>query len=141
MTWAPQEFQKIVYETLSSDSQLQTLLNGTVSDKKIYDNVPENKVYPYVTIGDGIFEDRSNQSWRGWQSSPQINVWYRGPGRGKKAVQDIQARIDFLLNNIDVCVDGWNIIVFKCQTVDVVIEQDNVTLHGVQIFNLMLGEA
>ena len=147
MTWAPQETQKTIFETLDGDLALQALLGGP---GRVLDYVPDNPQFPYVTINVGQFSDRSNHSWRGWKAPVQINVWYRGgssttspntpAGRGRKQVQIIQNRIDELLHQVDICIDGWNIIVNRASTVDVFVDPDTVTLHGVQIFNLMIGE-
>lgn len=141
MTWAPQETQKVIYEILSQDSDLQTLLGGTSTDKKVYDRVPQEKSYPFVTIGDMQWDDRGNHTWEGWQGLLTINVWYREPNAGRKGVQEIQKRIDELVHKTDPCIDGWNIVVLRRSSVNIVMEPDNITLHGIQKFNLMLGEA
>lgn len=137
MTWAPTEIQKTIYETLSTDETLLSMVTG------IFDSgaIPEYTQFPYITIGNAPLEQRSNHTWRGWRSDLQIDVWYQESGRGRKKVQEIQAQIDALLDNKDICIDGWNIVNLRTQMVDVIIDSDNVTLHGIQIFNLLLGEA
>lgn len=139
MTWAPLETQKTLFEELSGDAVLTTLLGAN----KIFDSaaVPQNSAYPYVTIGDGAMTDRSNHTWRGYSSDLTIHVWYREDGRGRKKVQQIQAEIDRILHTVDICIDGWNIVSFRQKLVDVIVDSDNVTLHGIQTFNLLLGEA
>lgn len=141
MTWAPTEAQKRIFTILSTDTALQSLLGGTPTDPRVYDHVPDAKSYPYVTMQIRPLTDRGNHTWDGVEIRFQINVWYRAPGRGDLKVQEIQARIDQLLHNKDICVEGWDIISLRRTLVDILIETDNVTQHGVQIFNLMLGEA
>lgn len=140
MTWAPTEAQKKIYEILSTDSALQTLLGGSPSDTKVYDSVPDDKAYPYVTMQIKPMTNRANHDWDGVGFKYQINVWYRAPGQGDLKVQEIQKRIDELLNNQDICIEGWNIIVHRRVTTDILDEPDGRTKHGIQIFNLMLGE-
>lgn len=137
MTWAPLELQKTIYETLTGDAPLMALVTG------VYDSgaVPEYTAFPYVTIGENPMDERSNHTWRGWKAPVTIHVWYQENGRGRKKVQEIQAEIDRLLNLQNICVDGWNIVSLRAQFVDVIVDTDNVTLHGIQIFNLLLGEA
>ena len=137
MTWAPLELQKIIYETFTDDPVLMSMIS------KVYDSaaVTEYPVFPYVTIGENPMENRSNHTHRGWSSKVTIHVWYQEQGRGRKQVQLIQAEIDRLLDQKNICVDGWNIINLRAQFVDVIIDSDNVTVHGIQIFNLLLGEA
>lgn len=141
MTWAPQEVQKTLVSILSGDAQLQTLIGGTLADKRVYDFVPQAKTYPYITVEVGPMTDRGNTTNEGWSGEPQINIWYREPGRGRKRVQEIQARVDALIHNVDNCFEGWNVIVCRRTLVDTILEPDGITYHGVQRFRLFLGEA
>lgn len=146
MTWAPQEAQKTFYIILSTDADLQTLIGGTghlpvPGPSKIYDRVPNELPFPFITIGDMQWEDRGNHTLEGLRADLIINVWYREPGAGRKAVQAIQKRIDELIHKTDPCIEGWNIVGLRRSTVNIVIDPDNITLHGIQKFNLMIGEA
>jgi len=141
MLWGPQSTQKTVYEILTGDVQLQTLLGATLTDKKVYDFVPDKQVFPFVTIGEGKWEDRGSHTLEGLKCDMQINVWYRAPNRGRLKVQEIQKRIDELLHVQDPCIEDWNIIVLRRKFVDIIVDDDNVTLHGIQIFNIMIGES
>ena len=137
MTWAPKETQKTIYETLTTDLVLMALISGVFDSA----SVPQGQVFPYVTIGENPFAERSNHTTRGFSSEITIHVWYRDPSRGRKPVQEIQAEIDRLLDQQSVCIDGWNIINLRSTFIDVIIDTDNVTLHGIQKFNLLIGEA
>lgn len=137
MTWAPKEIQKTVYEVLTGDATLMALISGVFDSTA----VNQDQAFPFVTIGEFPLTDRSNHTWRGWQSDMVIHVWYQDPGRGRKKVQEIQAEIDRLLHMQDICIDGWNIVNLRLSFVDVIVDSDNVTLHGIQKFNLLLGEA
>lgn len=147
MTWAPKETQTKIYELLGNDATLVALLGGTVigsgpafGEPKIYDWVPDNTAYPYLTIDILPFDNRGNHTKEGWRCEFQINVWYREPGRGKLKVQDIQNRIDVLLHNANLGGTGWDTLCLLRTLVDILTEDDNVTLHGIQRFNLLLGE-
>jgi Protein of unknown function (DUF3168) len=139
MTWAPTETQKTIYEILSTDVALQTLLGGTVSNNKIYDSVPDESPYPYVKLSIKPTLDRGNHDWDGVSIEYVIDVWYRAPGQGDLKVQQIQSRIDELLHNTDICIDGWEIIVHRRSSVNILDEPDGRTKHGVQSFKLFLG--
>lgn len=116
-----------------------TVQNGGVVTQKIYDHVPDNTAYPYVRINALPFTDRGNYKAEGFTCEFQINVFYRAPGRGNKDVQTIQNRIDELLHNASVCVQGWNTLGLRRTTIDILTEDDNVTKQGIQIFKLLLG--
>lgn len=137
MTWAPKETQKTMYEILTADVVLMALITGVFDSTA----VPQGQTFPYVTIGENPFSQRSNHTTVGWSSELTINVWFRDPARGRKAVQEIQAEIHRLLDQQSICIDGWNIINLRTTFVDVIVDIDNVTLHGIQKFNLLIGEA
>lgn len=139
-TWAPQETQKTLFKVLSEDAALQTLLGTTPAAPKVFDSVPQDAAYPYITIQVQPFNDRGNETGEGWASEPQINVWDQGARKGFKTTQEIQKRIDELINNQNLCVDGWNLLVCKRLIVDVFKHPDNVTIQGVQRFRIYLGD-
>jgi hypothetical protein len=142
MTWAQTTVQKTLFDILSADATLQTLLGGSVGNTKIYDIPPQDAAYPFVTLQINPWTDRGSHTTEGWDADPQINVWYRAPNSGLLKTQQIQARIDFLIHNKnpDICFDGWNVIVLRRSFVDILVQPDNVTLQGVQRFKLLLGE-
>ncbi len=140
-TWAPQETQKTVYALLNGDAQLRTLMSKPAPTQIVFDHVPDGTTYPYITMQIKPLTDRGNHTKEGWACEFQINVWAREPGRGDLDVQNIQYRIDQLLHDQAPCIEGWNVIVLRRTLVDVLLEADNVTRHGVQRFKLYLGEA
>lgn len=133
-TWAPTETQKTIYAILTGDSSLMTMVNG------VFDHVPDNRNFPFITLQIKPWTDRGSETWEGLGATIQINVWYYHPGAGDLEVQKIQRRIDQLLHDKDICIDGWNIVAFRRTLIDIIVEPDNITLHGIQIFNLMIGE-
>lgn len=137
MTWAPQELQKTLWTELTADTALMALVTGVFDSAA----VPQNEVFPYVTIGEATFTDRSSHTHRGFAAEVTIHVWDQSDNRGRKKVQEIQAQIDRLLHTVNICIDGWNIINFRQVFVEVIVDADNVTMHGIQRFNLMIGEA
>lgn len=139
MTWAPQEAQKAIYETLSQDAALQSLLGTTVANPKVFDHIPDNQPFPFVRMSIKPMTDRANHDWDGVAFVYTIDVWTQEPNYGDLKVQQIQKRIDELLHQQDICIDGWNIIVHRRQTVDILEEPDGRTRHGIQTFRLFLG--
>ena len=135
MTWAPTEAQKSIFEVLSTDSALTTLLGGA----KVYDNVPDNTAYPYVVLYILPFIDRGNHTLEGLECELQVSVWHQE--RGNLPIQNIQKRIDELLHLAEPCIDGWNITGLRRTFVDIVTDTDNITKQGIQRFKLMIGEA
>jgi hypothetical protein len=146
--WAPKEVQKEIYLLLIHDSEIIDLLGGdsdedSTSDK-VFDFVPDNTNYPYITLQILPWLPRDNATHDGLACEFQINTWYAPKGlnsrRGNRPVQDIQERIDQLLHNTNLCVDGWNSLQLRRSFIDIQTQDDNVTKHGIQRFNLMIGE-
>lgn len=142
MTWAPSETQIAIFNTLAGDSALQTLLGTTTAAPKVYDSVPDQKSYPYITIHIKPMTNRDNEDFDGVGFDYTVNVWSQDQAaQGDKVVQSIQKRIDELLHKQDICVMGWNVISHTRNMVDIQTDPDGRTRHGVQTFNLMLGES
>ena len=148
MTWAPSETQKTIYTTLAADAALQTLLGTTPAAPKVFDSVPDETAYPYVKLMIKPTTNRDNESYDGVEINYQISVWNRGD-EGDKKTQAIQQRIEQLLLKKDaadyrtdeLCIDGWNVVSHSRTLIDIAEEPDGRTRHGIQTFNLMLGEA
>lgn len=137
--------QKVIFETLINSAALQTTLKQNDSDgmidNKIFDNVPDEKPYPFITMGDIQWADRSNQTWDGAAAVVTIRVHSRNDGgRGRLEVQSIQKIIDDLFNAKDICIEDWNIVSLRRVNVNILTSPDNLTYDGVQQFNLMIAE-
>ncbi len=140
-TWAPQETQIAIFQLLSGDTDLTALLGAT---GKIFDYLPDNTDFPYVTMNIKPWLDRGNYTHEGLSCVLQIDVWYqpgKSPytGRGDKRVQLIQKRIDELLHKQNLDVDGWNTLILRRALIDIITDPDTVTRHGIQQFKLFLG--
>jgi len=146
MTWAPQQVQITIFTLLKADTALATLLDTTVAGaQKIFDFVPDNTAFPFVVIESKPYEDRGSYTTEGLQAEISIHTWYQPggsssvAGRGDKQVQLIQDRIDKLLHKQSVTISGWNALILRRSFIDIVVDPDNVTRHGIQKFKLFLG--
>jgi hypothetical protein len=79
MSTAAYEVQRAVYEALSTDQELATLVTG------VYDHVPENARFPYVKIGGGDTETNqpSTMGTPGRENVIAVHVWSRYPGQAE----------------------------------------------------------
>jgi hypothetical protein len=141
ITWAPSETQLAIFNLLCADADLETLLDGA---DKIYDYVPDNKVFPYITMSIKPWLDRGNYTHEGLSCLLQISTWYQPgaspfKGRGDYRIQQIQKRVDELLHKKPIAISGWNTLILRRALIDIITDQDNVTRHGIQQFKLFLG--
>lgn len=141
MTWAPTKTQQAIFDVLSADADLQALLGANTTTPKVFDFVPDNTVFPYVTLQIKPWVDRGNHDYEGLSAMLTIHVWDQNSGgkRGDLFVQSIQKRIDELLHNTEPNIDGWGVVVFRRNFIDIVTDPDNVTKHGIQRFKLYIG--
>ena len=132
MTWGPTQVQKRIYEVLSADATLTGLVNG------IYDHVPQEQDFPFITIGEAAYTDRGSYTTEGWTGTITINVWAQNYGRLQ--VQNINAEIDRLLHCQDLSMDGWSTLSLRRDFVEILVEDDNTTFHGIQRYIILMGD-
>lgn len=150
--WAPTECQKEIFKVLAEDEDLIGMLGEVygedegqvIQSTKVVDSVLDNTPFPYVTINIMPFLPRDNHTYDGLECEFQVNTFYQpGPnntGRGSLAVQNIQKRIDQLLQKRSLCIDGWNTLQLRRSFINIETENDNVTKHGIQRYKLYIGE-
>ncbi len=127
-------------EDFIGDAITEVITTLVVGTQKIFDHIPDNEPWPYVHMNFDPWTERSNETWRGWETDFETSTWYRAPGRGKAGVQAIQKRIDELIHHTQPCIEGWNIVALTAVDVSVEVDVDNVTLNGLQRFKLLIGE-
>lgn len=139
MSYGPSATQAAIYLVLSQDTQLQTLLEGSRKDKKIYDIVPQAEPFPFITMADIQWDNRGNHSWDGLSGVLTVHSWYRSPNMGRAGVQLIMKRIDEILHNSEPTITGWTVVSFLRGSSNIIVDEDRVTLHGIQTFKIMIG--
>lgn len=145
MTFAPLEVQKEIYQVLINDPGIIDAVGGDFISPKVYDFVPDNTPTPYITLFVLPFNDRANATYEGFSAEVQINVFYRpnegsNTARGNRPVYLIQEKIDNALHKKELCIDGWNTLQMRRSLITIETDPDNVTKHGIQRFNLLIGE-
>jgi len=90
MGTATQQLQQAVYAVLSTDSALLTLVSS------IYDEVPENKSFPYLVIGDVTETPMDTFARKGRIAVITVSIY--SMQKGFKESLLIADRVDTLLN-------------------------------------------
>lgn len=124
--------QTKLFEILNGDSDLTNLIQG------VFDNVPDNQTFPYVTVGEISMSHMGGFSFDGFDGDYTIHTWSRA--RGRQSSQLILNRIYTLLHTTKLSLaDGFNTMVNTCELNEILLDPDGVTYHGVQRYRLMLG--
>jgi len=127
--------QERIYSTLSGDSTLTSTLGAAV-----YDDVPENSAYPFVSLGEATASDYSTYDLSGSQTTMTIHIWSQY--KGAKEVKNIMDRVHTLLHDKTLTVTGFNLINLRFEFIDTLQDPDGITRHGVMRFRaVMLGTA
>lgn len=133
MAFIPLEIQKAQIALLSADSALATLV-GT----RICDFVPDGTIFPYVKVGEATHNDRGSHTTEGFESIVTVDTWDQSTSRLKTL--NIMDEIDRLLHNTNWNIDCAHELSIRRSFYTVLVEDDGKTYHGVQQFELLLGE-
>jgi hypothetical protein len=120
-SWA---LQKAVHVALTAASAVTALTGGV----RIFDDVPRNAVFPYVTHGESVVRDWSTATDEGHEHTVSIHVWSRGAGR--KQAHEILGAIEQALDHNALTLDGHRLISLRHEYSEVRREGDGETWRG-----------
>lgn len=108
---------------------------ATDAGDRVYDDVPERPLYPYITIGATQVINEKTECLQGAEVYQTINVWSRTKGKGevKAIARDIIAALD----DCDLSTDA--VAVNSCLLEDVNYDDDpdGLTHQAVIIFHIL----
>jgi len=146
-----------VSASLDPGLALQELLYGLLSKTvTVYDAVPQNASFPYVTIGDDTAVDWSTKTTVGMEVTATIHSWSRYNGR-KEVRETMQAvmrllgldhvpdpsgvfPLTFPLRFRQQVIGTYRIVQHGLEFSQVLEESDGITRHGVQRFRFRIEE-
>ena len=124
--------QTKIYDTIRNDADISAVV-GT----RVYDNVPTNPTYPFVTIGDIGSVDFGSHTHSGFECTAIVHVWARVQGR--KTVQQVMNDIYNVLHEVDLGITGFATLSCRESASRVLVEEDNETHHGISEYRILLG--
>ncbi len=104
MTAPSRALQEAVFDTLSGDATLATLLGGA----NVFDGVPRNQPAPYVHLGELTARDWSTSTEAGTEITFAVVAWSRTEGRSEGLA--IADRAVALLHDAALTLDGWRLV-------------------------------
>lgn len=131
------EIQGAIYQRLIGYAPLTALVTA------IYDDVPEDKVYPYVVIGDDTAVPFDTDTSLGTEATITLHVWSRYPGMSE--TKRIQGALYEALARYPLAVSGAEVLDVIPDYQAVMREtggraDDQETRHGVSRFRLLLSD-
>lgn len=121
--------QKGIYDALMADAPLAALMGGAV---RVFDVVPPDAVFPYVTIGDDQLLDRGLVDCDPdlFEYFATIHVWSRPSNVGRIEAKNIAGRVREILK-VPPAVTGFAVKCSTTETTDHLRDPDGITAHSV----------
>jgi hypothetical protein len=127
------ELQKAVYAQLTGDATLMAKVTG------VFDAVPDDQAFPYVTIGDETETGFNAFSKTGKAVVLTLHVWSQY--RGFKQADEILVRINELLDGAALTVTGYTSTAMQFMSSEHLRDPDGLTRHVVARFNCLVRES
>ncbi|WP_353641321.1 DUF3168 domain-containing protein [Mesorhizobium sp. WSM2239] len=126
------QLQKAIFAALITET--------AVADGRIYDRVPENPTFPYVTIGDAQVINDGNSCGDGWEVFEDVHLWSRPESGSKVEVKDLAPSVVSRLATT-LAVTGFVVILAELNSSRTFRDPDGLTEHSVLTFRFLLDPA
>lgn len=125
MTSASLDLQRSVFAALTASTPLTALLGGP----HVYDDVPRQAAFPYVTIGQSTVRDWSTGGEPGHEHILTLHVWSRAAGR--KETYEIIGALEETLHDASLALSQHRLVNLRHEVSDARRDPDGETYHGV----------
>lgn len=126
--------QRAIVAALKGAPAVMSALGGA----RVFDRVPPDPQFPYVTVGDDQIIDDSDDCQEGFEVYSTIHAWSRAPS--KQEVKGIAAAVRDALN-APLAITDHNLIHHEFQSARVLTENDGLTVHIVLTFRYLVSPA
>ncbi len=120
--WA---LRQVLYTSITGDAGVQALIGNPA---RVYDDVPADGVFPFVSFGDGAVQDWSTSDGVGAIHTITLHAWSRYEGH-KEALQIIEA-LEALLHDAVLLPTGHALINLRFVSSGIIRDPDGATTHG-----------
>jgi hypothetical protein len=135
MASASAALRAAIHDALSADGALSALLGGP----KIYDEVPREAGFPYVTLGEARVSDFSTGTEPGEEHQITLHAWSRQGGQREAHL--ISGALLQALNDAPLTLSDHRLVNLRFAVADVRREADGRTYHALVRFRAMTEPA
>ena len=125
--------QEAILAALSADVALRAII-GTPA--RIFDDVPRDTLFPYLTIGDGDEIEAGTATEAGSEHRITLHAWSRYAGR--REVKLILERVRTILHDANLTITGNRLINLRCEAMEFTRATDGRNTHGLARIKAML---
>jgi hypothetical protein len=115
--------QKAIYARLAGDAALADLVGA-----RIYDNVPGDAGYPYLTLGEAAVDDWSDGEAAGAEHRLVFNAYTRGGGRAE--AKTVMGAVNAAIHDANLALDGHHLVNLRFVATETRREADGATWRG-----------
>jgi hypothetical protein len=128
------ELQAAIVGKLKNDPGVQAVVG-----QRVYDEVPNNPTFPYISIGDNqVLPDKAD-CIDGTEIYWQLDGWARDPTF--PMTKQISKAVVACLDDQDITVTGYSAIVCEIQTINYLHDPDGITRHVAISFRFLIQAA
>ena len=131
MPTAATALRAAIHDTLVADGALNALLGGA----KVYDEVPREAAFPYVTLGEARMADASTASEAGLEHQLTLHVWSRQGGH--REAHEIAGALLQALDDAPLALEGYDLVNLRFALADIRREPDGRTYHALVRFRAL----
>ncbi|MBI1274206.1 MAG: DUF3168 domain-containing protein [Alphaproteobacteria bacterium] len=124
--------QDAVYDLLAADGTVQGALGDPA---RIYDHVPPEATFPFLTLGDTDAEIYDSKNLTGMTQVILLHAWSRY--RGRKEIKDILQALYGALHNASLSVSGASFVSCRFESASLLIDDDGMTYHGLARYRVI----
>jgi hypothetical protein len=122
--------QQGVYDLLSQDEAI------FYSGAPVYDSVPDNAAFPYITIGEDVHNEWDTVNTSGSDATITVHCWSRT--RGRKQVKELQGMVYDALHLNKFESESYRNVSIYWESSSSFMDNDARTWHGEQVFRILI---
>ena len=129
------ELQKAIFTRLGEDPVLVGLLGGA----KVFDHIPANAPFPYITFGRTSVYDWSTDTESGTEQLFTLHVWSKA--KGKKETLEIMEVARAHLQEPPLALEGHHLVNLQLEFAEARYDEDLSVYHGLLRFRAVTEPA
>lgn len=133
MTSAGLQLQKALLRSCKADMGLNEWVKG-----RVFDHVPQQAEFPYITFGAASTYDWSTFTERGGEHLLTMHVWNHRPGR--KTVFDIMDRLERLLLSASLTLEGHKLVSLHLEYTQTTLAESRAAFAGIMRYRAVTEE-
>jgi hypothetical protein len=131
MPTAATALRAAIHDALVVDGALNALLGGP----RVYDEVPREAAFPYVTLGEAQMADASTASEAGLEHQLTLHAWSRQGGH--REAHEITGALLQALDDAPLALEGYDLVNLRFALADIRRESDGRTYHALVCFRAL----